>query len=67
MSSIHSLPSKVNGTFLSARRPPMWEMVKEAVTNTGGRATHGEISDFIHRRWDRIGSPDENGVIKPVN
>jgi hypothetical protein len=44
----------------------MWLMFREAVSHYGDRATHQQIADYIHKKWDHIGPSQDSGTIKPV-
>ena len=40
-------------------RPYVWQMIKEAVENLGGKATYSEIKDYIR---DKYGEVNENTI-----
>ena len=35
-------------------RPPVWQLIKEAIQNLGGEATYGEIRDFIKSKYGDV-------------
>jgi hypothetical protein len=35
-------------------RPPVWQLIKEAIQNLGGKATHDEIRDFIKSKYGDV-------------
>jgi len=43
-------------------RPPVWQMVKEAVESLGGRATHSQIRQYIHQHHSGV----NDGTIGPM-
>jgi len=43
-------------------RPPVWQMIKEAVEALGGRATHSQIRQYIHQHHSGV----NDGTIGPM-
>lgn len=35
-------------------RPPVWQMIKEAIEALGGKATYGEIRDYIKAKFGDV-------------
>ncbi len=44
-------------------RPFIWQMIKEAVENLGGRATYSEIKNYIHSKWENVNEKTINAQI----
>ena len=44
-------------------RPVIWQMVKEAVENLGGKATYAEIKKYIHSKWNDVNERTINAQI----
>lgn len=44
-------------------RPFIWQMVKEAVENLGGKATYSEIKNYIHNKWENVNERTINAQI----
>ena len=35
-------------------RPPVWQMIKEAIENLDGKATYPQIKEYISKKWDNV-------------
>ena len=35
-------------------KPPVWQMIKEAINKLGGKATYAEIKDYISKTWQNV-------------
>ena len=44
-------------------RPPVWMMIKEAVSNLGGKASYPEIKAYIHGHWSEVNDATINAQI----
>lgn len=44
-------------------RPVVWQMIKEAVENLGGRATYPEIKKYINDKWENVNESTINAQI----
>lgn len=50
-------------------RPFIWQMIKEAVENLGGKATYPEIKKYISNKWDNVNEATINAqlIVLSVN
>lgn len=58
----------VNNTYdglmiMTHERPYVWEMIKEAVEQLGRRATYGQITDYINKKWQGVNKNTINAQI----
>jgi hypothetical protein len=45
------------------QRPPVWQMIKEAVVNLNGKATYPEIKRYINENWQDVNESTINAQI----